>query len=163
MVYSIIVWGWAIFMHFMHPFHISVTEVSFNENNKHLEISIRIFSDDLEKVLEQYGKMGFDLIKSMNDTMVLTELESYLESNFIIKENDSIIPWYFLGAKADGDVVWCFIESEPVKAPETIWVRNTLLLDLFDDQINLVHLTIGNTTRSTKYYRGHYSGPVILK
>jgi len=147
----------------MHPFHISVTEVSFNEDNKHLEISIRIFSDDLERALKQYGEMEFDIINSLNDTVVLTELESYLEANFIIKENEITIPLYFLGAKANGDEVWCFIESETVNAPETLWVRNTLLLDLFDDQINLVHLTIGNTTRSTKYYHDHYSGPVILK
>lgn len=162
MVYNVIVLCWVLSLHLMHPFHVSVTEVSFNEDNKHLEISIRIFSDDLESVFRKRGKMDFNLVNSLEDTTVLAELESYLKSHFTIKEDAITIPLDFLGAEADRDVIWCFLESGPVTAPETIWSRNALLLDLFDDQINLVHLIIRNTTRSTKYYKDHDSGPVIV-
>jgi len=163
MVYNIIVWSWALFFHLMHPFHVSVTEVSFNDSNKHLEISIRIFSDDLENVIKQFEKSEFDIVNSLDDTTILNKLELYLKSNLILKENSETIPLNFLGAEADGDVVWCFMESGPVVTPKTIWAHNTLLLDLFDDQINLVHLIIGDITRSTKYYRDYNSGPIIVK
>lgn len=163
MVYNIIMWSGTLLFHLMHPFHVSVTEISFNDNNKHLEINIRIFTDDLEDVLEQYGNADPDLFNSFKEPMVQALLKSYLESNFVIKENDKKLDLDFVGAEEDGDVIWCYMESKRVRNPESIWVRNSLLLDLFDDQINLVHLIIGKNTRSTKYFQDNYSGPVISK
>ena len=161
MVYNIILWSSALLFNFLHPFHVSVTEISYNNSNKHLEISVRIFADDLENALEKYARTRFDLIDSLNDPSAQKILEMYLKKNFIVKQHGKLTELNFLGSEIDEDVIWSYLESSPVKNPETIWVSNTLLLDLFDDQVNLVHLVIGQNTRSRKYNQDNYSGLVI--
>ena len=161
MLYNIILFRAVMALGFLHPFHVSVTEMDYNKRNRHLEISIRIFTDDLENILERYANTDFDLYVSLDDTVTQKVLKSYLEANFSLKQNGKPIPLDYVGSEADADVIWCYLESPPLKSPETVNVRNTLLLDLFDDQINLVHLVIGHKTRSRKYYQENYSGPVI--
>ena len=38
----------------IHPFFVSMTDINYNDNNKSLEISVRIFTDDLENTLRKY-------------------------------------------------------------------------------------------------------------
>ncbi len=161
MVYKIIIWSGTVMLYFMHPFHVSVTEISYNGHNKHFEISVRIFTDDLENALEKYANTRFDLIQSLNDSSVQKILESYMLSHFVVKQYGKPVPLNFLGSEPDEDVIWSYLESPPVENPASIWVRNTLLLDLFDDQVNLVHLVIGQNTRSRKYNQDDYSGMII--
>src|SRR6267378_1432289 len=49
-----------------HPFHVSVVEVNHNAADKTFEISCKIFTDDLEKVLAQNYKTRVDLINPPN-------------------------------------------------------------------------------------------------
>ncbi|HEU4472678.1 MAG TPA: DUF6702 family protein, partial [Flavisolibacter sp.] len=44
-----------------HPFYISVTEVNHNRADKTLEISCKIFADDLEETLEKSYKTQLDI------------------------------------------------------------------------------------------------------
>ncbi|WP_051010163.1 DUF6702 family protein [Pedobacter agri] len=57
-----------------HPLHVSTTEVSFNQKDKTLEISCRIFSDDFESILAKNYKQKTDLsnpaMKNAMDEMV---------------------------------------------------------------------------------------------
>ncbi len=47
---------------FVHPLHVSVTEINHNAADKTLEISCKLFTDDFEKVLTQNYKTKVDLI-----------------------------------------------------------------------------------------------------
>jgi hypothetical protein len=44
------------FISCLHPIHVSVTEIEFDEKDKALEIMMRIFIDDLEVALRQDQK-----------------------------------------------------------------------------------------------------------
>jgi len=46
------------------------------------------------------------------------------------------------------DYVVCFIEVTDVQNPKSISIENTLLMDLFQDQKNVVHLNTGTTKKS---------------
>ena len=53
-----------------HPFYISVTEVAHNAKEKSLEVSCKIFADDMEAALSQQYKMQVDLAsekQALND------------------------------------------------------------------------------------------------
>ena len=48
MFYTLILW-WSIIFH---PFFVSVTEINHNAKNHSVEVSCRMFYDDLERALD---------------------------------------------------------------------------------------------------------------
>ena len=41
-------------LYLLHPFHVSICDVTYDSNDKHLKISVRLFADDLEIGLSDY-------------------------------------------------------------------------------------------------------------
>ena len=41
------------------------------------------------------------------------------------------------------DFIYCYLESDEVLNPKEITIKNTLLIEVFDDQANAVYLKIG--------------------
>jgi hypothetical protein len=54
----------------------------------------------------------------------------------------------YLGKEAELDATWCFVEVKDVKKVQTIEVQNTLLLEAFDDQTNMINLNINGRKKS---------------
>lgn len=49
-------------LYFLHPFYVSVTEVAHNPKTKNLEISCKIFFNDLETALEKQSNSQLDIL-----------------------------------------------------------------------------------------------------
>src|SRR5690242_4783382 len=45
----------------LHPFYIAVTEINHNAKDKDLEISCKMFAEDLEQILEKNNKATLDI------------------------------------------------------------------------------------------------------
>src|SRR4051812_25875749 len=45
----------------VHPFYIAVTEINYNAKDKDLEISCKMFAEDLEQILEKNNKATLDI------------------------------------------------------------------------------------------------------
>ena len=134
---------------FMHPFHVGVAEIIYNQDNKVLQISQRMFADDLERGIRSAYHNKFDIMaasEAERDSMVL----AYLKDHFQVKQQDKGIPIRYLGSEIEEEGLWAYFEI-PVDIDEAIMVRNTILLDVFKDQQNLVHVTIGDETLSYLY------------
>jgi len=52
------------FLSIAHPFFVSVIDVNHNGKEKSLEVSVRIFTDDLETVLKNQTHATVDLTKA---------------------------------------------------------------------------------------------------
>ncbi len=46
---------------FFHPFYVSVTEINHNAKEQTLEISCKMFAEDLEEILKKNYKTAIDL------------------------------------------------------------------------------------------------------
>ncbi len=54
----------------LHPFYVSVTEVRHNEKSRALEVSTRIFYDDLEEALASASRTKVDILKPSDRELV---------------------------------------------------------------------------------------------
>ena len=65
-----------------HDFHTSITRMDYNAKEKSFEVSIRVFTDDLEKVLsKENGGQKFVVVNNdKNDTFV----EKYIRKHFAL-------------------------------------------------------------------------------
>ncbi|MCX3264113.1 hypothetical protein OQZ29_05115 [Pedobacter agri] len=133
-----------------HPLHVSTTEVSFNQKDKTLEISCRIFSDDFESILAKNYKQKTDLsnpaMKNAMDEMV----KKYINSHLQIKANGKAVAMKYIGFEIDHEATNIYLEVEKISSLKAVEVTNTILYDLFDDQMSIVHLVKAQTRKSTK-------------
>lgn len=134
-----------------HPFHVSVVEINHNAGEKTFEISCKIFTDDFEKVLAKNYKMKVDLInpgatKSQMDTLI----KKYIVTHLAVTADGKPVNFTYLGFEHENDAVYGYVQADGIAGLKTLTVTNTLMHDLFTDQINLMHVTVGGKRKSTK-------------
>lgn len=145
--------------HLLHPFHVSVTEIKYKGDQKALQLSTRVFLDDLEQGLQAYtGRNNLDITEESSWEMVQQELGRYLLTHVKLwDEKGKAFELSYLGAEIEDDVVWCYLEVEKVKKLKTVKVRNSTLTEAFSDQENLIHFRVGEKVKSERLYLGEES------
>ncbi|RAI84816.1 DUF6702 family protein [Algoriphagus yeomjeoni] len=129
--------GWLVFAH---PFHISLTEIKWNAETEHIEISQKIFWDDLEIGLGDFHDESIDFLNPANKEKLSKQIESYLQEKNTIWIDDKSVSLTFIGYEVEEDAAWFYLESEKVKEPTAVKIKNSLLLDDFPDQKNVVQV-----------------------
>ena len=132
----------------MHPFYVSVVEVHHNNTDKTLEISCRIFIDDMEAVLKQNFKTPVDLSKAQtqNDKFI----NEYVVKHLALTADGKKLALSYIGYEKDSESVFCYFEVPQVSGVKNLKLANSLLHDLTPDQINIMHVTVNGTRKSYK-------------
>lgn len=142
----------------LHPLHISVTEITLDEKEKELEIMLRIFTDDLELAIRNAKNDGtLNLLNPSNTTTDKLAWE-YLQSRFTLSTDGKIHPVKYLGHEADENVLIFYVQVQPIKKFKTIDITNSILTELYEDQSNLVNMTVDDNTKSLRLMRDNPSG-----
>lgn len=134
----------------MHPFHVSVCDVVVNSEARAVQISQRIFVDDLEQTLTK--KSGITLFIDENSTQKELDslVELYLKDRLVIRIDGKATETQYLGHEFEEDGIWCYLEIEGIKKVKSVEVISTVLLDEFDDQANIIHFSSGEYEKSVK-------------
>lgn len=133
-----------------HPFHVSVCEINFNEGSKSLEITHKIFLDDLENALkDEYGGK-IDLMNIRNPGKIDEMVKNYVSNHFIVSVDEKEVSANFIGSEVEEDAMWVYLEVPKVKRLSEIKVQNTILFQQFADQVNLVHIKNNGKLKSIK-------------
>lgn len=133
---------------FLHPFYVSVTTIDVKKDR--LEISSRLFYDDLEAALKEEFGGKIDLKNPQNAQKNTEMLRTYFLKNFAIRENGKALPYEFLGFNLEGEAAWCYIEVKGLKGSGRLDIQNKLLYSLFKEQIHIFHINAGTTKKSAK-------------
>ena len=130
-----------------HAFHTSITEMRYNSKEKAFEISLRVFTDDLEKTLSANNKNKKFVIENTdkNDPFI----EQYVRKHFVITtpKNQKLI-YQYVGKEKEGDATWIYLEmpvNETIKGSK---IQNSVLMDSYDDQTNIVNIFVNNEKKS---------------
>ncbi|HCX22376.1 MAG TPA: hypothetical protein DHN29_10700 [Cytophagales bacterium] len=119
----------------------------FDEEVQSVQITERIFIDDLEEALRKAN--NDEKFVLMDDSLISHQyLKTYFEQNFVTAVNGKTISYDYLGAEVEDDVIWCYIEITGVESLQSIKLTNSIMTEVFDDQKNLVHFKIGGEKKS---------------
>ncbi|MEO1013499.1 MAG: DUF6702 family protein, partial [Bacteroidota bacterium] len=134
----------------IHKFYVSVTHVHYAEKEQALQITTRIFIDDLEKILEERYNLKVGLATDTESAEGEVYIEKYFKTKFSIAVDGQELAFDYLGKQYDNDVVICYLEIPEVylEGKNTVAVNNEILTDLFDEQQNVVHLKINAVKKS---------------
>lgn len=129
-----------------HPFHTSVTELLYNAKEKSWEVSIKLFQDDLETTLSAFTNKSFKFSTEKEADKVI---EAYLRKHFGVQVNKVLqTPYRYLGFEPQNDAIWVYLEIPTEKDLSGIYFENSLLIDSFDDQTNLLQVVNGDRKKS---------------
>ena len=133
-----------------HRFYLSLTEVRVDTQKKTLDVSSKLFTDDLEDaLLKKYGKK-IDLATGTKDKNVQALLSRYINENFKINVGGQLQTLSFVGYEVETDATWCYLETVPFTAKGTVAVYNTLLYDYLPDQSNMINFYWDDQDKSAK-------------
>lgn len=134
----------------LHPFFVSVTEVRHNEKSRALEVSTRIFYDDLEEALATTSGSKVDILQPTNREKVNRLLSDYLQQHLQVSVDGKPVSLRFLGYEIDNDAAWCYLEGPEVRQVKRLDIRNEVLFAERRSQTNMLHVIVGGKRKSTK-------------
>lgn len=147
----VILWWLGVF----HPFHISVMDAEFNPEAKSIQISHRLFLDDLEEgLMDFYGLESVDTAEPENAAQLDSLIAKYLQSKVFFTVNGEDKSFKYYGSELEGDARWCYYEIENVESLTSFELTNVALMDVFDDQQNIIHLKVNGKIQSYKLDKG---------
>lgn len=139
----------------LHPFHVSVSEVKYKEEKKAIQISVRIFLDDLEMALQEYsGNDKLDITLKENWNLVNENLQKYILQNLRVYNDKGQMKANYIGAEMENDVMWTYVEIEKVRKLKTITIWNSILTETYDDQENIIHFRAYEKVKSARLHKG---------
>lgn len=134
-----------------HDFHVSVCKVEFDPKNKAIEVTHRIFLDDLEETLKGWSNdPKIDVLSPKDPEAFQVMIGEYISERFSVTVNGKLAVIKYLGSEVEDDVMYSYMEVVGVKKLKSIEVKNTTLMDQFSDQVNLIHIIRDGTTKSLK-------------
>lgn len=137
----------------LHPMHLSVTEIEMDDEEKRLEIMMRVFMDDLEVTLrEEFKNLDLD-IENPKGLSVDQMMSDYLKVHFKVVLDGKQQTTSYLGHEQEGQAFIFYIEVSKVKKWKTIQVMNDIIMETYHDQSNLVHVTVNETVKSLRLTR----------
>jgi hypothetical protein len=133
-----------------HPLHVSTTDISFNAQDNQLEVICTIFTDDFEVALEKQFHTKADLTKPEMHTAMDAFVKNYINSHLQLKTGAAPLALNYIGYEINREAVNVYLESAKIAVPKKIDAEITLLQNVYDDQLNIVHMTVAGSRKSAK-------------
>lgn len=146
-----------------HEFYVGLSDILYNAETRTYEITIKVFTDDLELVLnEMSGKkvvLGNAEEAQAHDDLVF----SYVENTFAVKaKNGTALTLQRIGRETEQDVTWIYLESAPMQPLNAAVVSNTMMMEIYEKQTHIVHITQGGKTESALLHESRKSDTIYL-
>lgn len=132
-----------------HPYFVSTTEINCNTNSNSIEITCRMFTDNLEDALEKNFKKQIDIVHPADKKEVETMLNTYINKHLEISINGKKQSMTIIGYEHQEDAIWTYLETKKCEKPKTVDVNNDLLYDMLPKQLNMVHVMLNGKERQS--------------
>lgn len=142
----------------VHKFYMAVYQVNYAPEKKMLQITSRIFIDDLNKALEKKYSKKLYLGSEKETPEGIVLLKKYFSENFFIKVNGQSKTINLLSKESEGDVLVCYSSIKEISKINTIEITNTMLVDWNSEQQNITHVTVFGEKSSILFTDSNKSG-----
>lgn len=133
-----------------HPIYLSVTEIEHNAADKTLEISCKIFTDDLEKRLREINKQPIDLINPTDKKKMEKMLSDYVTRHLLIKANGQNQQLKFKGYEQIEEAIYSYYEVDNIPVLKNITITDNILFEYKSEQMSLLHVIVKGERKSTR-------------
>ena len=137
-----------IFAFSMHKYYISLTNIEYKKENNSLQITVKLFIDDLQETINNTYNTNHELTLQNERSVVDSLIVKYSTDHFKIELNETATKYLYLGKEYDSDVVYLYFEIENIQNFYSIGIQNNMLIEFFPEQKNIVKLNINKKKKS---------------
>lgn len=132
-----------------HPLHTTLTELQAGADGA-VQVNMRVFADDYARAV------------ATARGATLNERERvYVGSSFLLRErNGRPVRFQWCGTRYQGEVVWVCLRGAAASGLRGGRVRNAMLFNLYQDQVNVVRAQYGGRARSLLFTPGDGARPL---
>jgi hypothetical protein len=142
-----------------HTFHTSLMSIEYNRQQQLLEISVQVFTHDLENILTRRERRNIRLDKTP-DAERLTF--AYLQEAVNLKNAaGETKPLTWVGMEAKAKTTMLYFEIKLPEGLDGAQLRNRLFFDLLDDQVNISHLKDADKKSTLVFKPGDTFKPLL--
>mgnify|MGYP006447081119 CR=1 FL=1 len=141
-----------------HKFYLSLTDIVYDQQEERLEITSDVFIDDFQNLLKKRYQRNFLLVEGDEYDYTKKYIKKYLADKFSIRLKGNQKQIKYLGKKYRDDKLRFYLYVKNVKPFDQIQITNKILMDLFEDQKNMIHVNNGSETKSLLLEKGRSEG-----
>ena len=135
---------------FLHPFFVSVIDMKHNAKDKNVEISVRVFIDDLETVLKKNYNSTTDISTSTKDAAVNSFIAKYIQAKLQLTINGKQQTTKYIGYEIQKESAWIYVEVNDVATINSLSVKCNLLYDYQAKQSNIFNIKANGVEKNYK-------------
>lgn len=131
-----------------HKFYVAVFQLDHVPAKKVVQVTARIFVDDLEAALNKKYSRKFYIGQKQEIPEADDYLNKYLAEKVQVSINGKAKAFKYIGKELEEDVMVCYYTLPADGKIKSITVKNTTLFESFPDQQNIIHTKINGNKKS---------------
>ena len=145
----------------VHKFYVALYQVNYAPEKKMLQITTRIFVDDLNNAIgKRYTKKSN--LGSENETVEdLNLLKRYFGEKLSFNVNGQVRHMLFLSKEMEGDVLICYFTIKEIKKINSLEIYNSIITEGISEQQNIMHFNVLGTKNTLLFTESTSKG--VLK
>ena len=124
----------------IHPYYVSTLEIDYRPDRAALQITIRVFTDDWQLMLNTHYDKTLRLDPDTDTEKVLIHSADYFQQYLELNLNGKDVTPRVLGKEYQDDQLVLYLEIAGVAELQTIAVSNRILFAEFEGQQNIVRI-----------------------
>ncbi|KGO88789.1 DUF6702 family protein [Flavobacterium suncheonense] len=132
----------------VHKFYVGIYQVNYVPKKKEIQITARIFIDDLEKALEHKYQKRIYLATPKEISETDDFVREYLSEKFVLRVNATAKTLKFLGRETEDNVLICYLTASVPEKINNIALYNAVLMETYEEQQNIVHFNVNGNKKT---------------
>ncbi len=132
----------------VHKFYISIYQINFMPEKKRIEITSRIFIDDLNKAIQAKYAKATHIGESEEKPEDVALMNQYLSENITVKVNGSKKQFVFVSKELENNVVIGYYKINDIAKITSLEIKNASLMEVFSEQQNIIQTTFNGKKQS---------------
>ncbi len=123
-----------------HKYYVSLTQIYHNEKEKSVEITLQVFTDDLELCLNNQFNETLVIANSKDKLQTNQFIFEYLNQKLWLNINGKPLKYQMIGYETKDDLTFIYLEIKGIKALKSLDISNLLFFEVFEEQQHIVKI-----------------------
>ena len=151
-----------------HDFHVTHTTFHYNDESMSMEITIKVAIEDLQKTIQNIYSKKFDNFEDNQKNKILEKLiREYFQNNLTLSSGKDKKKYKWVGKELSNNLhdIYLYFEIanyDKNKNVDSITIKNTLFLDLYNYQTNIVLIELTDKKYNLTFTMDNYTQTIFM-
>ncbi len=140
----------------IHKFYMAIYQIDYVSQKKRIQITSRIFIDDLNAAIEKKYHVKTNLGTAQESAQDELNMKKYLAEKFFLKVNGVVKPMTFLSKEVEANVLICYFRIPDISKITNLEIENSALTEWNSEQQNIIQANITGEKQSLMLTSGDF-------